>query len=286
MNGDTLIRQLAEADDYAPEHDLPETARASTVALAEIRRRIDMDAKELTKPVTPDRPPRRPWLVAVAAAATVIVLVGALTLLIGPSDDITPATAPSTTLPASPSTTMDGAEGLSAERASAFATEYQRVLDQGSRDEFIALFAPGAGRLWTIENPSLTSVDRLADEMVALRARNTSTVLSNCRPLATSVRCEMTFSGPVERALVGGDITMPMNFELDDAGLIIEVRTDFGFITSPAGMAAGRFLNWMELEHPDVYAQMVPKGQVALYADRDAEIWREWAPIWAEAGRP
>lgn len=82
MNSDTLIRQLAEADVYAPDHDLPDSARTSTVALTEIRRRIDMDAKELTRPVEPEPPQRhRGWLVGVASFAVVLLVVAAVWML-------------------------------------------------------------------------------------------------------------------------------------------------------------------------------------------------------------
>ena len=473
MNSDTLIRQLAEADDYAPEHDLPDTARTSTVALTEIRRRIDMDAKELTKPVTPDRPPRRTWLVAVAAAAAVIVIVGAAVILTGGSDDVAPATTPSTTIEGSPSTTLGGGddttdqattttafvqpeldddavayvqglvddlnagdsesaaarifsagtfEGQDAsadsqidnrpraagrlavwteldsvvelidcatltdggtrceiarsssfdhsspdpelamvqvrfddsgalafmrmmpvpgawntpymaferwiednypelwstiffdfsdpartaeltreyyplwqeatriqseltDRDAAFVAEYERIVNSGDRDAFVALFAPGAGRLWSAENPIVILAERLADEMTGLLVRETTTSLDECRSIGSSVRCTVEFSGPVEQALYGGPLSGPYSFLLTDDGLIEEIRGNDGSF-APALEAGGRFLSWMRDEHPDVYAQMVPIGSRELLAESDAELWLEWAPRWAEAGRP
>lgn len=170
---------------------------------------------------------------------------------------------------------------------SAFVVTYQDIYLTGTRGDFTALFARDAGRLWAIENPLVVSADRLADEMIALRERNTSTTLSDCRVSGDTVRCDVVHAGPVEQALVGGDVTIPTSFQLNDEGLIEEIRLDSFFVTGPVGEAMGRFASWIEREQPDIHAQMVPIGQAELYADPlDTQIWLEWAPRWAEAGRP
>ena len=159
MNSDTLIRQLAEADEYAPEHDLPETARPSTVALTEIRRRIDdMDVKELTKPVEPERRRRSGWLVAAAAFATIVLVAGLVAVLGSRSATEPPASEVPTTEAATPTTeaappiteaappTTEAAESqqpvISAEEA-ALLDDYVEAVNSADPEAIDALLAPG-----------------------------------------------------------------------------------------------------------------------------------------------
>ena len=106
MTNDSLMRQIANGDAYAPEFDLPDAARPADVAFADISRRIDMDAKELTRAVEKDPRNRRSgWYAAAAAFGVVIVLLGSVVLLNRSSDpEIPPATTPPTTQAAAPTT--------------------------------------------------------------------------------------------------------------------------------------------------------------------------------------
>lgn len=98
MNSDTVIRQLAEADAFAPELDLPESARPSSVALSQIRRSMNMDAKQLTRTPESKQRKQRGWLVALGAAAVVIVVAGLAIAFSRIGGETPPATTPSTTV--------------------------------------------------------------------------------------------------------------------------------------------------------------------------------------------
>ena len=177
-------------------------------------------------------------------------------------------------------------EGELSEVQSAFVSEYVRILSEGESDAFVGLFIPGGGRLWNVQNPIVIKAERLAEEMLALRARQTVTTLSECRSLGSAVQCTIEYSGPVEDALYGGPISAPYTFRLSNDGLIEEIRFNDGSIRAATFEAGGRFLSWMQDEHSDVYTQMAAIGNRELLAESDAELWLEWAPRWAEAGRP
>lgn len=214
MNRDTLIRQLAEADVYAPDHELPETARTSMVALTEIRRRIDMETKESTRAVNREDRRRPGWIVAVAVAAIVIVVGGAALLLLNRNTgDATPATTPTTpptteaptptteplpesdaaTSTSAPSSTTTTVPVLDLE-AEAFINEYADLFNSGE-PQAAADMVVVAGQ-W--DAPGDTNEEREHNTRVFLQIGSdlgTQITVDDCRTLSSGVtQCRLSRS--------------------------------------------------------------------------------------------
>ncbi|MGI9529347.1 MAG: nuclear transport factor 2 family protein, partial [Acidimicrobiia bacterium] len=207
MNSDTMIRQLAEGDIYAPEHDLPETARTSTVALTEIRRRIDMmDAKELTKPVEQEPKRRSGWLVAATAFGGVVLVVGLIAVInSGDANESTATTTPaSETLPTTTqavqatTTTVDASAVTAAELA--LVDAFVEAWNSGRRDALEAVVDDTATMSvlpWS--NPE--GFQWMVDLMRSHRLMQSQMSIDGCRRSGDKVFCSIYLDGPVEQAL-------------------------------------------------------------------------------------
>ena len=264
------------------------------VLLLAQQRSGNMDAKELTRPVEPDRKRTSSWWIAVAAFAAVIVVVGAVVLLIRPTSDVAPATpTPTTEAQSLPTTTIGPSEGTTdgevdagpvmTPELEAFVDEYVAVYNSGDVDAFAALFVPGAQRTASVSDGLAVSLDKLLLEMESLSRQESVYELTGCEAIRSGVTCDMQVSGPVERALIDGPILGSTTFLLNADGLITEVRGNL--IVTPE-VAEPQFLSWMESNHPEVFEQMTTPSFRELMAYEDSTIWLEYAPLWAEAGRP
>jgi hypothetical protein len=102
----SAINQMMRAANPVPD---PATALADddfeALLLVSQTRRGKMDAKETMRPVEPEAPRRRGWLIAAVSFAAVVVVVGAAALLMRPTGGAAPATTPPTTEAAAPITT-------------------------------------------------------------------------------------------------------------------------------------------------------------------------------------
>lgn len=268
MKSDTLIRQLAEADVYAPDHELPDSARTSTVALTEIRRRIDMDAKELTKPVTPDRPPQRPWLVLVAAAAAVALIVGVVAVLARGGDDVAPATVPTTTLEgsptttvASPTTTLAGQSATSTTFAEPELNEAEVAYVQALVDELNAgdqaAVAARIASAATFEGPEsagdgqIDDRGRTADRWAVWTELESVIELTECTTLSTGgTRCEFARTTPLDFSAPDPELSF-VQVRLDDSGAVAYMRT--APVTGAWNTTYAAFEVWVNENHPEQY---------------------------------
>jgi hypothetical protein len=233
----------------------------------------------------------------------VIVFVGAVVLLASPADELPPATTPPTTQAASPTTeaVVDEKveESLATTIAAAVAEElvmtdeliavadaYESNFNGGDVEAFRALFSSDVRRIGVPDEGSRKSLDFIVDEMTNLRRRASLLAIGDCEARSYGLACSFELSGPVELALFNEPLPYQVNLWLGEDGKIVkEVRNiviDGVQLRSPWHAV----LRWMQENHLDVRAQMKERNDGAALAYEDGEIWLEYAPLWAEAGRP
>jgi len=297
-----IERLIDEANPiFDPRHEFND-ADMQTLLTLTLDRNATMDAKELTQPVHKDDKPTNRWWIAAVAFAAVVIAVGAAILLIPNTNDSPPATTlnqsvstlpptdVSTTAPSSTTTTEPEARALTAVELS-FIDDYEAAFNSGDPEQYRAMFAPNALRQMTGWADLDVSVDRAVSEMVNFHAQETVMTLSECAPDNGRVSCLVTLSGPVHDALGTGSLFWTDRFTLGDDGKILghsqsilQHTTDVDLIEMYEGFRA-----WMAAEHPDAAANMTTeadRGLNQLMAYDDAPIYLEWAPIWADLGRP
>lgn len=105
MNDSQILERLSSTDAYAPETDMPLSAWSRDIAFSEIERRIGVDGHTAVAiPLAFQRTGQRGWIVAAAAFAVVMIVIGAAMLFAQPADDLPPATTPPTTQTVTPTT--------------------------------------------------------------------------------------------------------------------------------------------------------------------------------------
>jgi hypothetical protein len=222
MNDSQILEQLSLTDAYAPEMDMPESAWSHDVAFAEVERRIGGRTQTTTAPVQPAPTRQRGWLIAAAAFAVVIVVIGAAILFARPADNMPPVTTPSTTQAPTPTTTealppttvatdevtvttiapIVEADPVIPGELIALLDTYETVFNAGDEATFRALFA--ADFSWV--RPEDSSGYRfLVDERVARmtnsRIQESTLSIENCVPTSEGAYCWFICSGAVETAL-------------------------------------------------------------------------------------
>ncbi|MGI9584755.1 MAG: hypothetical protein ACR2N7_04120 [Acidimicrobiia bacterium] len=284
MNSDTLIRQLSEADDYAPEHDLPESAFTSTVALTEIRRRIDMDAKELTKPVAQPSKRRPGWLIAGVTFAGILIVVGLVAILNGGERTepaaTTPTTSPVPTTSAPPvSTTVDASAVTVAELAviDAFVAAWNSG-DQASLREVVDENASMAVLPWS----NREGIQWMMDLMASHHTMESVLSVDSCRRSSDRVFCSMYMDGPVEDALTQTTMRYQGLFLLAE-DRVLSVETDC--VICPELIVFDDVRKWVGTIEP-VDADAMERIPFEPHSIESAELWLLWAPLWVDAGRP
>lgn len=273
-----------------PQSDIDDASIQSLLALT-LKRSTDMDVKEVTRPVhEQDEHPNRWWMAAVAFAVVIIVFGAAVLLIPNTSDsppattDVPPTTVPqasetSTTLAASP----DSDVPVMTEAMLAYTLAAPEAYNTGDAEAFAELLAPGFVR-YAKGAPDLTlSADQVLDELVNMYAQQSTVESGECRPSLNSMTCETIISGPVEEALYQIPIRSTDTVYFNTDGKVTRIETglpavDFNQVEV--------FRTWMEATHPEVFVQMVEPGFLQVLAGDDSEIYLEWAPIWAELGRP
>jgi hypothetical protein len=285
---DSVMRSANPIPD--PQMDIDDAAIQSLLTLT-LTRSTDMDVKEVTRPVhKQEKQPNRWWMAAVAFAV-VIVAVGVAVLLIPNGSDSPPATtdvSPTTVPQASETSTTLAASPESDVRVMtaamlAYTLAAPEAYNTGDVEAFAELLAPGFVR-YAKGAPDLTlSADQILDELVNMHAQQSTVEIGECRPSLNSMTCTTTISGPVEEALYQIPIRSTDTVYFNDDGKVTKIETglpavDFNQIEV--------FRAWMKATHPEVYAQMVEPGFLQVLANDDSEIYLEWAPIWADLGRP
>lgn len=273
-----------------PQGDIDDQTIQALLTLT-LTRSTDVDAKEMIRPVHEDeKKPNRWWMAAVAFAA-VFIAVGAAVLFIPNESDSPPVSSETVTTTvqqtSQTSTTLAGqAEPdvpVMTEAMLAYTIAAPAAYNTGDAEAFAELLAPGFVR-YAKGAPDLTlSTDQILDELVNMHAQKSTVESGECRPSPSSMTCETTISGPVEEALYQIPIRSTDTVYFNTDGKVTRIETglpavDFNQIEV--------FRAWMKATHPEVFAQMVEPGFLQVLANDDSEIYLEWAPIWADLGRP
>lgn len=272
-----------------PQGDIDDEVLQSLLILT-LTRSTDVDAKELTRPVhEQEKQPKRWWIAAVAFAA-VIAVVGAAVLFIPNGSDSPPATnEPVATVPQTDETsTTLAAEPVPdtpvmTEAMLAYTIAAPAAYNTGDAEAFAELLAPGFVR-YAKGAPDLTlSTDEILAELVNMHVQQSTVESGECRPSLNSMTCQTIVSGPVEEALFQIPIRSTDTIYFNDDGKVTRIETGFPAVDFDQIEV---FRSWMEATHPEVFAQMLKPGFLQVLAGDDSEIYLEWAPIWAELGRP
>ena len=254
------------------------------------RRSGDMDvkqAREVATPVTPEKRSRRGWLVAAVAFAGVIAVVAAAALLTQSTEEAPPATSPTTTLDASPPTTAAATTTVAAE--STISAEDQAVLDAfvaafnaGDEIAYEGLFAATARH--NQEQYDQLGLDRIVDDMRWLALRGTTVSMDGCRVSGDRIFCELTFDGPVERAVLQVPELIRYYFTIVDGQIFaMESRwvTQGGVDFDPEWSEVIEWVDQIDPAAASAFGGLYPY----LGSDEAALAWAEWAPLWRQAKR-
>jgi len=290
------VAQLMRAANPVPDSEaaLPNDELDALLLLTQSRSG-NMDVQELTKPVEPEKRQRSGWLVAAAAFALVIVVVGAAMLLARPADELPPATTPPTTQAVTPTTEAAVEEAIEepppttvaavaepemTDELLALLESYEAAFNDGDADSFRSLFSVDARREDSRDPGNTVSVDRIVDEMLWLGVRESSLDLdvSNCVATDVGADCEAAYSGPVETAMYEtGLLLRTYQLWVEDGKITrIKERCDNGDCRIQMSV-----VRWVQETHRVRLIDWWP-----VLAGDDAELWVEYAPLWAEAGRP
>jgi hypothetical protein len=272
MNSDTLIRQLAAADEYAPEHELPEMARTSTVALTEIRRRIDMDTKE----VQPTKPPRERralsgWLAAGTAFAAIVIAIAVVAVLaIGGTEPAEPASP--TTVPSTTTTTVSSAIA----DATDVATQFVSARSTYDTDAALALVALDA----QVDLGPAQDAAMLVDEMRWQEASGLVTTSEGCAAdpstseAGTVVTCRVRVESPILDASGSDPTAFTYEFVVADGLITSATFLDLGTYSQDVWEP---FHDWVLANRSDSYRSMFAlQGTAVVLTDESIDLWRRY----------
>ena len=284
---ETRMRQANPIPDAQAEFGNDEIAALLTLTR---KRSTDMDVEEMTTPVTPDERPKRGWLVAVAAAAVVVLVVGAV-LLLDRGSDVPPATtpepAPSTTLDASPSTTVSAVGGettttvfvepaLDAE-AAAVVEAMVAAINAGDVETAVAPI------LEADEYVSLANAPEGADARAAVAGRwaywaevDSSVEFLGCSTTTTgTTRCEIARVSQSDYSAPDPELAM-IQVRLQDGRVAFMQQEPMVGAWTATELA---FNQWVYQNHRDIGAAMFIDFSDP---ERSAELMREYYPLWLE----
>ncbi|MGI9584735.1 MAG: hypothetical protein ACR2N7_04020, partial [Acidimicrobiia bacterium] len=244
----------------------------------------DMDVKEVTTPVTPEKKNNRGWLVAAVAFASVIAVAALALLVSGPSEDAPPATTPTTTpvdvaLPTTVPPTTVAEPTISADDEAVLAA-FVTALNSGDVEAFRAIFDPAAERVGEWEGDYDDDLNGLAIEAQHKHLRGTSSALEDCVPNGDRVTCTLISEGPVELAIFQVPRREKYNFLIEEELILgISAKCD---ICSDGAETDGEILDWVARFDPAARSVMgayhANPGSV-----EGAALWRDYAPMWREA---
>ncbi len=300
MNADMLTRQIANADAYAPEFDLPEAARPADVAFADISRRIDMDAKEMTRAVEAD--PRNRWsgwMAAAAAFGLVVLLAGGVMLLNGSNSEVPPATtptnpAPPTTQASEPTstvattTTTQAVEQVTAAELEIIAA-YEAAVNSGDEQQISEVLAADFRQTTQGEGDFFRAADTWIRQQLFETLEGSSVTYTECVRKEAAVSCTETWTGPRQIAIMWRDWTAQVDFFFAE-GVVVSMHTRH--MTFPGiptiGETTDNMVRWAaEQVDAETLAGLEKCGDPALYYDvTQPGLCGEWFQKWIDAGRP
>jgi hypothetical protein len=280
------INPLTEVEEFAPS-----IADAEAFLRSIEEGPMDTKTRKLLEPLEP-RPSRRPWMVAAAAFAVVILVIGGVALWPAGSTDTPPATPlapiPTTTPPpttVSPTTAAPDPTPPSPAQAVVIG-ELVAAYNTGDIDRYMALFAnqvtfffpdnggPDApqgfnsGTEWS-STPALWRSQK-AWEM----AIGGSIELFECAERSGAAECSIRYSDAFVSDVMGTVLEGTASFVLDGAGRIVDYRQDWGTDGRDHDLWTTSFDTWLEDTHPDERARMgLNMSLDPIHSDESAQLW-------------
>ena len=259
-----------------------------------------MDAKQLTRQVEPERKPRRSGLLVAAGAFAVVVALafGLAIVLNSPSEDVTPATSPTTTIDAAPTTeattptTTDNPEASVVSAAEmAVLGVFVDAVNSADPEAIEAVLAPEFAM--TTSEPNRNEFSAPADAAALLHAyyaaEGSSYSLSDCAATEAGIRCTSTWSGIVPMATFGVDLTGEELVVIAD-GMIQSIHhTPRMWPSTLPWLNQGRLdlIEWVRTISPDDAMTMESGSESYLgFRLEVAPLWESYAEQWLAAGRP
>jgi hypothetical protein len=283
----TLMRSANPIPDAKQEFTDGDVKALLTLTLT---RSGDMDVKEIMTPVEPDRK-RNGWFVAAAAFGAVIIVAGlALLLTRSTTEELPPATTP-TTVSVTPTTVApepapDAAPVVTTPPVPSelmnVVLGYETAFNEGDEVALRALFAPGAVRVPSDESVFQLNadVDGLVDEMVYYQARGSSLLVEDCSTIADDLSCVFVYSGPFETAAFQTSVPSRMRLVIAD-GQIAAISAQCGLCTFD-NSALEDIIAWAGAINP---ADSEIIAGAAPFYTRTAEagaLWLTYAEQWRE----
>lgn len=263
----------------------------SAVLLLTQQRSGEMDAKELTRPIEPDKKPKRSGLlVAMGAFAAVIILIAGLAFVLNsPSDDAPPATTPTTTLASledTPTTTL--APAVEDAPTTTVVDKSLSPADQAFVDQFIETFNAGDESAITeliSPNPNMTSYlqtgggrEAWVREVKWRWALGEQWAIGDCEFSFGSISCPLTVSGGWFEHL--GPMDGSIQFAIGDDGVTTMVVRENTAVLIPESLL---FWSFVEAQFPDdLDVVRSPGGDPAAPKTTDESIaaWVRLIPLY------
>lgn len=205
-----------------------------------------MDVREIVTPAEPETPKRKGWLIAAAAFAAIVVVVGVAVLLMRPTTDVAPATAPPTTEAA-----VDDTAPMTEDQAFAIAALYVEALEAADVEATLGMLSPDA--VLFLGSSGVRS-DAYEQYLVWGAAQGTVASEGSCStievvaPDTFKVGCTYGYLQGLAAAV--GATPVPVELVLyvtpDGIGTVSEGygQPDFRAVNVP-------FRAWLEVNHPD-----------------------------------
>ncbi len=307
MNDIQILERLAATDAYAPETDMPLSAWSREVAFSEVERKIGVPVRQTGTPRPLPRLRHRGWLIAAAAFAAVILVIGAVTLLIPTADELPPATTPPTTEVLSPTTVAveEAVEEVTATTAAPLAEvepvmdesvvalldRYEETFNTGDEETFRSFFADGYWRADPGSTEWRQSVDYMVNMMTNSRIQGTTLSIEKCTRTDDGAQCKFVYAGLVEEALYFGPIKDSVTVFIADDEITHMLITEWE-TGDMQERNSQKVLDWVEENFPEDRPKMamIGIGVINDHFGRDpievVELWAKYVPMWAEAGRP
>lgn len=279
-NIDQLMRAANPvADSHA---SLSDDEFAALLLLTQARSE-DMDLKELTVPVEPERKKYSGWLIA-AAVAIVVMVLGAAAFLLSPDESLEPAasTSATSTSVATTSSTTTVPEPTVSARQAATIEALETAWNGGNEESFRALFAAGAYLAYADDPYPFTDVDLIVSWALARQSMGVVVSIDDCVPADETVRCTAEFDGPVIIAMDFVPLRDVYSFTFED-----DLIASIDAVCQICGSGDNEYNmgQWVRTQAPGATPLSLPSHTRVRTPD-DVAYYLEWAIKWQEAGRP
>lgn len=227
------------------------------------RRSGDMDAKELIRPIEPDKKPRRSGLLVAVGVFAVVVIggVGIAFFLPSSTPSAPPATSPVTTQAPAPSTSTSTTVADASVTDDAltpyeetFVADFMTAFNAHDEASLMAVVTPDTNTTSYLLNEAAPS--EWAKELAWRWALDEEWTAQSCKLAFSAISCQLTISGGWFEHL--GPQTANLRMTVD-GGVItsLTLREDLAVLIP----GAAEFRAWMESAHPDDLAIINASGE-------------------------